>query len=233
MTWSWDPTAFDYVDDDGGAMGRERLLALSRTSIEASTGEVDVLAMRVAEGLMTPDAWHTAMREELKGEYIRQYLLGRGGRNQMTQEDWGSVGGSLAEQYRWLTRFADQVAGGNLTEGQIKIRVVTLVDLAGMVGERPFQNVQRAAMYVNSAREAFYRAQTRARGFSPSDLPYFPADGGTICLTRCNCSWDYVPVYAGGELVGWDCYWKLGGNPQHCDTCKERANESAPFEIRF
>lgn len=231
MTWYWDKEAFDYTDDDGGQMGREKLLAFGRTSLQASTDKVDLLAARVADGLITADAWHKEMRDELKGEYIRQYLLGRGGRNQMTQVDWGSVGGSLAEQYRWLNRFADQVAGGNLTEGQIKVR--SLADLAGIVGERPFQDVRRAAMYVNSAREAFFRAQSRARGFEPSDLPYMPADGATICLTRCNCSWDYVPVYVDGVLVGWDCYWRLGGNPQHCDSCSGRASESAPFEIRF
>lgn len=231
MTWFWDKELFDYADEDGLAMGREKLMAFSSTSLRASTDKVDLLAARVADGLMTADAWHNEMREELKGEYIRQYLAGRGGRNQMTQADWGSVGGSLAEQYRWLNRFADQVAGGNLTEGQIKVR--SLADLAGIVEERPFHEVRRAAMYVNSAREAFYRAQARARGFEPSELPYMPADGNTICLTRCNCSWDFVPVYVDGVLVGWDCYWKLGGNPQHCDSCLERASESAPFEIRF
>lgn len=228
MTWFWDKDTFDYTDDDGAAMGREKILAFSRTSIQASTDKIDLLAMRVAEGLITPEAWHEAMREELKGEYIRQYLLGRGGRNQMTQEDWGSVGGSLAEQYRWLTNFADQVAGGNLTEGQIKVR--GLLELAAI---GPYQGVRRSAMYVNSAREAFFRAQARARGFQPSDLPYMPADGDTICLTRCNCSWDYVPVYEDGVLAGWDCYWKLGGNPQHCDSCIARATESAPYQIRF
>lgn len=231
MTWFWSDAAYDYVDDGGGRMGREKLLAFSSTSIQAAKDKTDLLAAQVAEGLISPDAWHEAMREELKGEYIRQYLLGRGGRNQMTAEDWGSVGGSLAEQYRWLDGFADQVAGGNLTEMQIKIR--SLSDLAGQIGAMPTSQVLRAAMYANSAREAFFRAQTRARGFEPSDLPYMPADGNTICLTRCNCSWDYVPIYVGGALIGWDCYWKLGGSVQHCDSCLARAEESAPFEIRF
>ena len=63
MTWYWDTAVFDYVNDDDGAMGRERLLAFSRTSVKASTDKIDLLAARVADGLIPADRdWETGTR---------------------------------------------------------------------------------------------------------------------------------------------------------------------------
>lgn len=233
MPWAWDDKEKIHINtDDGSRMTREKLVAFSQQSVEASTGRVNTLASQVSTGILTPAQWREEMREELKKEYIRQYLLGRGGRDQMTSVDWGSIGGSLVEQYKYLDGFADVVGG--LTEGQIKVRTfVDLVALGSLGNGRLPGGVQRAAMYVNSAREAYYRARARALGFSPDQLPYHPADGGTDCLTRCNCDWEYVPVYDDGNLIGWDCYWRLGASEVHCDGCLIRANESAPVEIRF
>lgn len=233
MPWSWDDTQKIHINtDDGSRMTREKLLAFSQQSVEASTSQINTLASQISTGILTPAQWREAMREELKHEYIRQYLLGRGGRDQMTSVDWGSIGGSLVEQYKYLDGFADVVGG--LTEGQIKVRTfVDLVALGSLGNGRSAGGVQRAAMYVNSAREAYYRARARALGFSPADLPYHPADGGTACLTRCNCDWEYVPIYEDGQLIGWDCYWRLGASEKHCDDCLLRANESAPFSVRF
>lgn len=218
MTKYWNATTAQYVNENGQAVSNNTLLSFSDDSVSASVRAIDELAERVTAGSLTPAAWHEAMRQELKEEYIRQYLLGRGGLDQMKAEDWGSIGGSLADQYRYLNGFYDQVAAGNLTAGQIKMR-----------------GVERAAMYVNSAREAFFRAQARARGFDPADLPYHPCDGGTKCLTRCNCFWEYDPVYddAGKVVIGYDCYWRLGASSQYCDDCKSRSRESAPYKIRF
>lgn len=256
MPWAWDDTQKIHINtDDGSRMTREKLLAFSQQSVEASVSQINTLASQISTGILTPAQWREGMREELKHEYIRQYLLGRGGRDQMTSVDWGSIGGSLVEQYKYLDGFADVVGG--LTEGQIKVRTfVDLVALArlgdgrsagwvelsngysvalgSLVGNgRLASGVQRAAMYVNSAREAFYRARARALGFSPDQLPYQPADGGTACLTRCNCDWEYVPVQEDDQLIGWDCYWRLGASEKHCADCLIRANESAPFRIRF
>ncbi len=230
MAWQWDDARKVHVED-GRLLAREQLLSYSQQSLDMSTVSTDVLAAQISSGILTPDKWHDFMREELKHEYIRQYLLGRGGRPQMTAVDWGSIGGSLAEQYRWLRGFKDDIENKDLTEGQIKVR--ELRGLVTAVSPHPISSIRRAAMYVNSAREAFYRARARAMGFSPDRLPYHPADGGTPCLTRCNCDWNYVAVYDGDELIGWDCYWQLGVSVKHCDGCLERAAESAPFEIRL
>jgi len=159
------------------------------------------------------------MREAIKDEYTQQYLLGRGGLSQMTQADWGSIGGMVADQYRYLGGFAREVAVGNLSEAQV---------------------AARSRMYINSGREAFERARGRtedeadevawtlnpaehcpdcldlaALGWQPREpWPFtvaggmaIPGSGATQCLTNCRCFLDYrvseeVPETAliGGKL---------------------------------
>ena len=170
---------------------------------------------------MNPRDWHEMMREEIKKEYLRQYVLGRGGKGSMTQADWGSVGGMLIEQYhgtkkhKGLDGFYAAVKAGDLSEDQIRAR---------------------AAMYVNSAREGFERGQARAFGIPLDKLPMIPGRGDTQCLTNCACSWEFVAVYdetaEGTVLVGWDCYWTLGiVKTEHCPDCLENAGKWNPLFV--
>ncbi len=209
--WLWDADVFDYVDEAGNKMGRHELTTRSRKMVTSSTDAMVDIGMSVGNGTRSVEAARLALREELKNEYIRQYLAGRGGRPLMTSVDWGSVGGSLAEQFKYLEKNVIPNLA-TMTEGQIRSRM---------------------GMYANSSREAFFRAQTRARGFQPGALPYFPADGNTICLTRCNCEWDMVEVREDGDTIGFDAYWRLGGSVQHCDSCLTRAAESSPHKMRY
>lgn len=202
MPWQFDRSAGRYRDGGSGRfMAHERVRDLVRQGLGASKAASDELAGLVAGQRLTPGDWRALMREELKGEYIRQYLLGRGGLPQMRPSDWGRVGGMLAEQYEYLEGFAAQVGG--LTEGQIKTRLAR----------------ERSAMYFNSAREAFERAQAVAmkaagheeerwrrnptaescedcteyesQGWQPAGHFPFPGDGKTACLTGCQCHKEY------------------------------------------
>jgi len=70
-------------------------------------------------------------------------------------------------------------------------------------------------MYMNSAREAFERAKMRSYGIP--DLPAWPGDGSTECLTNCRCSWRFVVVYGGIE-----CYWEIDWDAENCQDCIDR-----------
>jgi hypothetical protein len=167
---------------------------------------METLAYMVSDGTLSPIDWHQAMRQEIKREYIRQYLLGIGGLDQMTYADWGSIGGMLKEQYGWLNGFAEVV--GDLSEQQI---------------------LSRSAMYSNSAREAFERANGRVAvkwgadeelwvldptvencndciefelmGWQPIGTFPYPGQGATQCLTNCHCTKYYRNSQTGEEWV--------------------------------
>lgn len=160
------------------------------------------IATELSEGANdNPQLWFQSMRSEIKNEYTRQYLTGAGGRNNMTQADWGSVGGMVADQYRYLNDMLAEIEAGNLSDLQI---------------------AARARMYINSAKEAFYRSSEgrhkvaeysekfwklgatenhcadcpgfEGLGWVDIDFKYkvgrkvaYPGNGATECLTNCDC----------------------------------------------
>lgn len=209
--YRWNISAQRYQDTvTGRFISRAEVLAFVDEALAASRAASDTLVTLLAEGTLAPNDWRNAFWEELKREYIREYLSGIGGRAVMTQADWGSIGGMLKEQVAYLNNFAAEIALGNLSEGQIRFR---------------------AQMYLNSAREAHERARSRAAGkfgadeiqwvlypeaehcdtcqgradqgwqpiapnggFPDPDAPEggaFPADGTSQCLTNDQCSTQY------------------------------------------
>ena len=166
-----------------------------QTRMDDAADHARGMAGALTERDITLGQWERNMREQIKEQYVQQYLLGRGGRDLMTAEDWGSIGGALAEQYSWLNKFSAQIATGELSEKQI---------------------AARSEMYLRSAREAFERARGRAQpdvtgirwnitaaescvdciayddmGWQSITGDVFdgnvPGSGGTRCLTNCMC----------------------------------------------
>ena len=221
MTIYWNTKTAQYRREDGTIITSGELLAYVDQSLQAgrdapmvrlSDGSPSIgtneLAMMVSTGLLPVGVvrrilrqlttWYAQKYEQVKREVITMYMEGRGGREVMTSVDWGSCGGIIADQLRFLKPFAQQVEEGKLSEAQI---------------------AARSAMYINSAREAYYRGKARALGVPLDKLPAMPAGGSTKCLTNCRCEWRFEPVYdESGELIGWDCFWEL--NPaEHCEDC--------------
>lgn len=122
-SFKWDSGVARYRDAGTGRfLSQERVAGLINESLAASRDVVSALGELVADGTLSAADWQAQMRQELKEEYIRQYLAGRGGRAAMDSADWGRVGGMLKEQYDYLSRFTAQIEEGNLTGGQIKMR---------------------------------------------------------------------------------------------------------------
>lgn len=192
--WHWNIGASRYQDSETGRfMSRDKVRNLLDQSLSGAVNASDSLASMVADGLLSPRDWREAMRGEIKREAIRQYLMGIGGRNVMTPADWGRVGAMVREQYGYLEGFYQEVAGGNLTEIQIRAR---------------------AGMYINSTKEGYETAHSTvagqagmeqemwnlglaehcgdcvnysSMGWQPIGTFPFPGDGSTQCLTGCKC----------------------------------------------
>lgn len=203
-TYFWDPSVARFRDETGQFVANDTVQAYVDALLIETSNIVDTLVeMTVATGMLTPDDFEIRLREELKREYLRQYYLGIGGRVQMTQADYGSIGGSLAFQYRKLNDFIEDIASGELSEAQVRAR---------------------ARMYVNSARQAFEKAKLKSKtnaGYTHmrwvvnpalencveclafedmgwqliDDNPFdgcVPGSGCTVCLTNCGCYIEYA-----------------------------------------
>lgn len=117
--------------------------AIDRTQAEITT-QINAL---LDGGQISVADWQKAMAETIKDAYIQQAELAAGGRENMTQAMWGSLSTPLQEQYKYLSNFAQEIADGKLSIGQIQ---------------------RRSKMYISSSREAYWRVkdrQMKAQGF--------------------------------------------------------------------
>lgn len=212
MPYRWDGTARRYRDERGRFLSRDTAITLHDTAITNAGDAVTRLAGLVANGQISPADWRERMRHEIKIAYIQQYVAARGGVSQMTQRDWGSIGGMIREQYRYLDGFVDAIANADppLSEGYI---------------------AARARMYTNSTREGSERGHARGRGLPNGALPAWPADGSTACLSNDRCHWEIEDeVDADGNVIRWLAYWRLSAS-EHCDDCIDRAAAWSPFVV--
>ena len=193
----------------GRFVSRSAVRTQVQNSIDVSVDRSEEIARTIAAGELDALDARAIMRQEIKKSYIRSYELGRGGRRAMTQSDWGSVGGMLREQYRYLDRFVGEMADGNLSEGQIKTRF---------------------SMYLRSSREGFERGNAGSQQIPHGILPAYPGDGQSECLVNCRCRWVITREYAFGTFMGWNCTWTLG-DAEHCRTCVNRASLWAPLFV--
>lgn len=200
MAYSWDQALGRYRDAETGLfLSRDAVYGMVNQSISATQLVTDHLAASVADGSISAEAWHLAMKGEIKREYIRQYLLGHGGRHEMTPADWGRLGPMIREQYQFLGGFYDAVRNGELSEAQIRVRAGDYINSAREGYERA--RIGRAYEYGMS--EEIWRLGSSAQhcgdcvsfaeaGWLPiGSIDAMPGDGSTQCLSRCACFKEY------------------------------------------
>ena len=78
---------------------------------------------RFVSGNIDLAAWQEHVAKELRDAYRTNMIAGRGGVKNMTQVDWGRMGGRLKNEYRYLNTFAKEIEMGQLSEKQIKARI--------------------------------------------------------------------------------------------------------------
>jgi hypothetical protein len=201
--WQYDDSAKRYRDlNTGRFLSASSAISMRDGYQEARKEVANDLADSLTAGDITVQQYVLRMRDEIKATYIAEYMLGKGGRHNMTQSDWGSLGNQLRNQYGYLQNFAQEIAAGQLSDAQI---------------------AARGRMYFASATQAFERAQTSARGIPP--LPQYPADGNTICKTNCKCRLRFVE-----KDDAWEVFWTLG-TAEHCPDCLELAAAWNPLIV--
>jgi len=201
--WQWDDRSKRYRDTSSGRfITTHKAVTLRDFYTEAVKGDMDKLTRRLTQHKISVQQWTLDMRQIVKETYIDQYMLARGGRGNMTQSDWGRVGGMLKKQYEHINRFARDIDQGRLSEGQVRTR---------------------ARMYVESSTQAFERAKAESAGVPR--LPQYPGDGQTICRANCQC---HLNIEDEGDHF--NVTWQLGV-AEHCPDCVRLAEEWKPLRV--
>lgn len=196
----WDPTTAQFYFPSGVPLPGVDLREWSRHSIEAAFSEVNSLASRLYNGNINILAWQAEMREQIKKEYIRQYMVGIGGRDRMDFTHWGRLGGRLRWEYQHLDRFAGDILAKDLTEKQIQARARMYMENTRWGFERALKEASITAEYTHVAWVLGYTEHCFVCLDRAGDGLQLIADnpwGGDVppagCLgyTHCGCHLEY------------------------------------------
>jgi len=201
--WQWDDRAKRYRNTESGRFITQRAAIKLRDAYTAGkVADADRVSRQFLNRKINLQEWTLEMRRQIKDAYVNQYMLARGGRHNMTQADWGRVGGMIRGQYRYLNDFARDIDAQKLSEAQVRAR---------------------ARMYINGSTRAFERAKSDSLGLP--DLGQYPGDGQTICRTNCQCHLEYEETE-----TEWRVTWVLG-EAEHCPDCVTLSEQWAPRVI--
>ena len=184
--WWWDDEDKVYRRDETGEVMDERTFIALRDDIvdwqvdyfskwpveedekPKKKDDPNILALLLL-GLITLTIWETRMRSALQDASVIQYVVGRGGFDQMTATDWSWLDGWLLVQYGFLNNFSREIAGGGLSEAQI---------------------AARSYLYFSSTVAAFEHGRMKGQNVG-LNLTRFPGDCSSQCCARDRCFWRY------------------------------------------
>ena len=195
----WVESQARYRDTDTGRfVSRDTVLDYVRQSIESSGEVTKTLAERVSSGQLSSREFLTVFKQEIKDEYIRQYVAGRGGLGSMTQQDWGELGSMIKEQYNYANNFATEISG--LSEAQIVNQAGMYIEAANQAFEAGYRKAVTTSgnfseerwVLGGSAEPCSDCTGYAAMGWQPlGTIPTLPGAGATKCKSRCQCHMEY------------------------------------------
>lgn len=188
------------------ATGRYRNLTTGRYVSEADVmrlmqAEIDSSMERMRDLLAAAQSgetpytiadWQRAMANELRQVHGEMLMLSVGGRNNVTAEDWGSLGLRLRDEYAYLNGFANDIAGG-LSDAQIDARMQMYADASWNSFWHGKTDAMERAGFSEERRILDPQAETcgdcegyAARGWQPMGTLPEPGEKSQ-CLRRCRC----------------------------------------------
>src|SRR5437016_3042251 len=103
-------------------MSAEAVVRLRDEFLDARIVRTRELAANLADDKITLGEWEGGMREEVKTTIGVEYAFGRGGMNRMQSEDFNQIGSLVADHFKFLNKFAGDIAGGGMSEAAIASR---------------------------------------------------------------------------------------------------------------
>lgn len=138
----WHAADLAYRDARGRVVSDADIRDAVERITDAMADDMARLTRQLQAGEITQATWRTAMARDTKIVHLSAGMAAGGGRNALSQRDWGFLGRVVRDQYAFLRGFADQVADGSAgTDAQIE---------------------RRARMYATSARLTFEATRDRA-----------------------------------------------------------------------
>jgi hypothetical protein len=195
MAFAWEKRAARYRDATSGRFVAERTVrAAAAQVVDASSSRMAVMTEQFRVGAVPIADWERSMRAEIKIAHLAQFEVAHGGRNAMTQADYGWIGSRIKDQYQYLNRFAAEIANGDQA---LNGRMVARAQMYGRAAHSTFEAAQArdAEALGISMEERNLMGGTEhhcgecpaleRRGWVP--LGSLPPVGSRECLANCLC----------------------------------------------
>lgn len=201
----FDPNTRQFVSN-GRLVPRAEVRAEIEKLITHVQRESARIANRYQAGSITIGEFETSMRELLKAGHLIASSVGRGGRAQMSQADWGKVGSKIKWQYEYLSKFARRLATGKLDKAYSANRARSYASAIYIsysngraAAEQEFINNNggkdadgskiQVRLVTNSAEGCQECADDEAAGWmDPEDMGEL---GSRICGDFCKCTLEF------------------------------------------
>jgi hypothetical protein len=189
-----------YRDASGKFLPAERVRRIIDATLLSHTKAVTALAEQLRQRALSLPEWERRMRQEVKAIHLYSAMAGRGGRQQLTQSDYGRIGREIRRQYTYLRRFADEIQrGAQRLDGTF----VNRARLYAQSGRSQFEATRRVGMrergmteWRNVLRPAEHCTgsnsctEASALGWQPIGKG-FGLPGSRRCVTSCRCELSY------------------------------------------
>lgn len=196
--WSYDPISGRYRGANGRFLSKAAIEALVDGRIKKLNGQLQDFTRRLIDGNITIDQWQGSVREALKPAHLQATMVGAGGKNALSQSDYGRIGQRLRSEYSYLQNFASDILAGRVSGAMALARVGLYAESVrgsyweGTTIRQEKQGYSLMRRILDSqAQHCQDCIDHAARGIAP--IGSLPMPGQRCaCRSRCRCRIEYL-----------------------------------------
>lgn len=187
-----------YYQDNGQPVGDRRIDLTWDRYLGQVQRNVDGHTQALLSGRIDVAQYRDLLRGETRDAYRIGYMTGRGGRQQMTRDNWLEVGRHIHQQNQYIDKFCRQLQAGQAgSPAQIQARARLYAQQPYSMASAGRRAGKQAAGFGREKRVAILDKNTcgecaRLAGLGWQPLGSLPLPGeGTPCASNCRCSLVY------------------------------------------
>ena len=197
MPFLWDDNLQRYRNERGHWVSQREINAAVDQVISATADRMRFLTGQLQANEITLADWQAGMISQVKLLHLGAAMIGRGGRAQMSQSDWGWTGQKIRQQYTFLREFAHDIATGETPmDGRLQARAAMYAAAARgtqrqMTGRVAMMNgkEQERNQLGGSDRHCGTCVSCSAQGWV--SIGTLTPIGSRSCMSNCKCSMQY------------------------------------------
>jgi hypothetical protein len=195
--WSYDPISGRYRGENGRFLSKATIEALVDGRIKKLNGQLQDFTRRLIDGNITIDQWQGSVREALKPAHLQAAMVGAGGKDALSQSDYGRLGQRLRSEYSYLQNFASDILAGRVSGAMAVARISLYAESVRGSYWQGTEFRRQAEGYSLMRRKLDAQAQHcedcmrySARGIIPIGSVPLPGQR-CACRSRCRCMVEY------------------------------------------